>query len=380
MRLFDFILSDMEGILAEWEVFAAAQLPAAANMQSLELRDHAEDIMKAVALDMRQPQSSGEQSEKSKGLAPRLRGSPETAAETHALLRERSGFNINQMIAEYRALRASVLSRWAKAYKPADTDLQDMVRFNEGIDQAIAESVAFFSVQVDQSRNLFLGMLGHDMRNPLSAIQLSAGYIAKVNAGGDVSDAAARIIRSGGRMQALLDDLLDFNRVRFGLGIDVSPIDTDLASVCTEELQQLRAANPGREIDLKVEGDARGAYDVNRVHQMLGNLVSNALKYGDANKPVRVSLAGQPTEVILAVKNQGPVIEPTFLSRIFDPLQRGPAHQADGGQDGNLGLGLYISREIAKAHGGTIAAKSDATETSFTVRLPRQHPRVNPLP
>ncbi len=174
-------------------------------------------------------------------------------------------------------------------------------------------------------------------------------------------------------MQALLDDLVDFNRVRFGLGIDVSPIDTDLETLFAEELQQLRAANPGREIDLQVEGDARGTYDVNRLHQLFGNLVSNALKYGDAEAPVRIALAGQPTEVILAVKNQGLVIEPTYLNRIFDPLQRGPAQQADGGRDGNLGLGLYISREIAKAHGGTIAAKSDATGTVFTVRLPRKH-------
>lgn len=145
---------------AERELFAAAQLPAAAHMQSLELRDHAQHILEAVARDIGKTQSRAEQSRKSKGRTPRLVDSPETAAETHALLRARSGFNINQMTAEYRALRASVLVRWADACKPADTDLHDMVRFNEGIDQAIAESVAFFTAQMEQGRNSIFGDVG----------------------------------------------------------------------------------------------------------------------------------------------------------------------------------------------------------------------------
>ena len=285
-------------------------------------------------------------------------------------MRARSGFNITQLTAEYRALRASVLSRWADVCDPESMDLQEMIRFNEAIDQAIAESVAFYSVQVDQARNLFLGMLGHDLRSPLSAIQLSAGYLAKLNAGENVSAAASRIIRSGSRMQALLDDLLDFNRTKLGLGISITPAEVDLTKVIADELQVLRSAYPDRSIELQIEGDARGVWDAGRLHQLLGNLVSNALKYGDSDAPVRVTLTGSPTDVVLAVKNNGPVIDASYLAQIFDPLVRG-ANQQSTDQDGSLGLGLFIAREIVTAHGGDIRAQSEKGETVFTVRLPR---------
>lgn len=371
MRLADFILRDMEGILADWEAFAAAQVPAAANMQSFALRDHAQQILEAVAHDIRTPQTRDEQVQKSLGHAPQTTGAAQTAAQVHAHLRARSGFEIIQMAGEYRALRTSVLRRWADAWAPATTDLQDVIRFNEAIDQAIVESVSAFTVNTDQARNFFLGMLAHDMRGPLSTIQLSAGYIAKRDAGEDVSTAASRILRSSKHMGALLNDLLDFNRIKFGLGLDIAPEELDLAYDVADELQQLRVAHPGRNITLEVDGDVRGVWDANRLDQVLGNLVSNAVKYGDPDAPVRVVLTGLPSEITLAVKNRGPMIKPSYLAQIFDPLKRGPEHQAGSGREGNLGLGLYISREIAVAHGGTITAQSDETETVFTVCLPR---------
>ena len=374
MRLADFILADMENILVDWEAFAATQLPSAASMNALELRDHAEDILKAVAKDIIQPQTADEEGAKSRGQAPKLAGAAETAAQTHALLRARSGFNINQMTAEYRALRASVLRRWAAACGPAAPDVHDVIRFNEAIDQAIAESVASFSMQVEQARNFFLGMLGHDMRSPLSAIKMSAEYLSKLNAGETISAAALRIVRSGSRMQALLDDLLDFNRTRFGLGISVDPSEIDLARVFADELQQLRSAHPGAQIELTTTGEVRGVWDEHRLGQLLSNLVVNALKYGNRDTPVRVELQGRATEVVFEVINRGPQIAPRFLSQIFDPLKRGTEHEASSGRDGSLGLGLYIARGIATAHGGTITVKSEDGQTVFRVRLPRRVP------
>lgn len=113
MRLSDFIRNDIDAILAEWEAFAATLLPAAAGLNSLALRDHAPHILEAVAKDLDTPQTALEQSEKSKGRAPVIEGAPETAAQTHAVLRARGGFDINQLVAEYRALRAPVDSRRA---------------------------------------------------------------------------------------------------------------------------------------------------------------------------------------------------------------------------------------------------------------------------
>jgi len=373
MRLADFILRDMEAILVEWEAFAATLLPSAASMTPLALRDHARQILEAVAADLTTFQSRAAQAEKSMGRAPRLLGAPETAAETHAVLRARSGFNINQLAAEYRALRASVLRLWMDACPPADTRMEDVIRFNEAIDQALAESIGFFSAQSEQARDLLLGMLGHDMRSPLQTIQMTASYLVALNAGANVSDAASRLIFSGARIKALLDDLVDFNRTRLGLGINITPTDVDLAILFAQELEQLRAAHPDRRLVLEVVGDSEGLWDGLRLQQLLGNLVTNAIKYGAPDAPVHVVVSGEEADLRFEVKNAGPAIERSALDHIFDPLKRGPEHENSYSADGSLGLGLYIAREIVRAHRGEIEAWSDETETVFAVRLPRQH-------
>jgi signal transduction histidine kinase len=275
------------------------------------------------------------------------------------------------MAAEYRALRASVLYLWTKKSEPNAVDPQEMIRFNEAIDQAIAESVAFFSAQIDNERNLFLGMLGHDMRSPLQVIQLTAVQLSKLDAGPDVATCAARLAKSTRSLKALLDDLLDFNRTKLGLGIMISPAPVDLAEAFSGEIEQLRTANPGRTIEMEVDGDVSGVWDINRLNQLLGNLVVNALEYGAFSSPVKIVLTGLPGEVVIAVCNEGPQIEQSMLARIFEPLKRGLEQPLVSGTDGSMGLGLYIAREITTAHGGDIAASSDEKETAFTVRLPR---------
>jgi signal transduction histidine kinase len=321
MRLAEFILHNMEAILAEWEAFAATLLPAALGMPPLALRDHAQPILEAVAKDLSTPQTREAQSEKSKGRAPQVAGAPETAAQTHAVLRARGGFDINQLVAEYRALRASVLRLWVDASPLDETGVEDVIRFNEAIDQAVAESVGHFHAQVERARNLLLGMLGHDMRSPLQAIQATASGLAALSAGEQVSSAAARLIRSGAAMQALLDDLVDFNRTRLGLGIRVVPSDMDLAAAVADELEQLRGAHPDRQIELAATGDNCGRWDGARLQQLLRNLVSNAIRYGPPDTPVRVALRGGEADVRLEVTNRGPTIEPSDLSQIFDPLK-----------------------------------------------------------
>jgi signal transduction histidine kinase len=371
MRLADFIKRDMEAILTEWETFAAAQLPAAADMDSLALRDHAEQLLRAIVKDISSPQNDEEREQKSKGRAARPKDARNTEAETHALLRAQSGFTMNQLAAEYRSLRASVLHLWTKACEPSAIDPRDVYRFNEAIDQAVAESVAFFSAQIENERNLFLGMLGHDMRSPLQVIQATATYLSKLDLGTDVATCAARLSKSTRSLKALLDDLLDFNRTKLGLGVTISPAAVNLAEAFSAELEQLRVANPGRRIELEVGGDASGVWDINRLIQLLDNLVINAFKYGASSSPVKVVLNGSVVEVVFSVHNRGPTIEQSVLAQIFEPLKRGSDHQPGAGSDGSMGLGLYIAREIAIAHHGDISAKSDENETVFTVRLPR---------
>jgi signal transduction histidine kinase len=374
MRLADFILRDMDAILAEWETFAATLLPAASGMTPLALRDHAQVILEAVARDLTTPQTREAQSQKSQGRAPIVTGAPETAAQTHAVLRARSGFDINQMVAEYRALRASVLRLWMDASPLDAPGVDDIIRFNEAIDQAVAESVGHFHTQVERARNLLLGMLGHDMRSPLSTILNTASYLAALKAGEHVSLAAARLIRSGASMQALLDDLVDFNRTKLGLGIKVVPSDIDLAATLADEVEQLRGAHPTRRIELAAAGDTRGRWDGLRMQQLLRNLVLNAIRYGSPDTPVRVTLRGVGADVRLDVTNTGPIIDPAALGQIFDPLKRGPAPHEDQDTSSGLGLGLFIVREIARAHAGEVEVRSEGGETTFAVRLPRHVP------
>ena len=170
-------------------------------------------------------------------------------------------------------------------------------------------------------------------------------------------------------MQALLNDLLDFNRVTLGLGIRVTRTPTDLASLCAEEIDQIRAAHPDHSVELEVAGNCHGVWDGGRIRQLLDNLVTNAINYGTPDTPVHVALAGGKDEVRLAVTNIGHIDQGT-LAPIFEPLKRGTGH--DHTNDFGLGLGLYIASEIAKAHGGTVEAMSEASSTTFTAHLPRR--------
>jgi len=371
MGLSEFIDRNMEAILDEWDNFAAAQLPAASRMNAGALRDHAEEILRAVAKDIMTPQTSEEQSQKAKGRALRAVDAAETAAETHAFLRARSGFDINQMAAEYRALRASVLHLWAAAGKSGLSNYRDMMRFNEAIDQAVAESVAFFSTKLTEERNLLLGMMGHDMRSPLHVVQLSASYLAQLDLGDRVSVAANRIIKSSIQLKLFLDDLVDFNRTNMGLGIQIAPVAVNLASLFADALEELRVSHPDRLIELQVTGDVSGIWDPHRLQQVLNNLVLNALKYGMRDAPVKVVVVGTPRRVEFEVHNRGRRIEQPTLDHIFDPLVRGSEARSNSETDGSLGLGLYIARVITIAHEGDITVRSDEIETVFSVRLPK---------
>jgi signal transduction histidine kinase len=369
MRLGEFILQNMEAILAHWEAFAATRLPAAEIMGPLALRDHAQQILEAIVKDLKTSQTRQAQTDKSMGLAPVISSAMETAAETHAVLRARSGFDINQLAAEYRALRASVLQLWTDRCNPNDIVMDDVIRFGEAMDQALSESISFFSSTVEESRNLLLGMLGHDMRSPLQTIQATSTFLAALNAGEAISEAAYRLIRSGARMQALMDDLLDFNRSNLGLGIHVNPSEVNLANTLRDEVDMLQVAHPNRRITLEMSGDLHGVWDSLRLQQVLANLVLNALKHGKQDTPVHVVVTDNGGTVRVEVKNAGPIIAKSTLNWIFEPLKRGIAAEHTSSE--GLGLGLYIAREIAKSHGGDIQARSTESETVFSLILPR---------
>jgi PAS domain S-box-containing protein len=229
-------------------------------------------------------------------------------------------------------------------------------------------------------RERFLGIVSHDLRNPLNAILLSANALMR-------SDcvvkqhlkAVRRITTSTERMVRMIGELLDFTRGRLGGGIPVSPRPANLRHLCRHVLEELEAVHLDRELRLRAEGDFQGTWDPDRLAQLLGNLGKNALDYSPADTPVDFTLHDEGGTLCVEVHNEGPPIPQQLLAGIFEPFRRavkGDAHPTSG-----LGLGLFIVQEIARAHGGTVEVCSrEGQGTTFTVRLPRHSPPGTPAP
>jgi signal transduction histidine kinase len=215
-----------------------------------------------------------------------------------------------------------------------------------------------------------LGVVGHDLRNPLGAVHMSAALLMKRGGlEGWQARTVERMRSSAGRMGRIIADLLSYTRTRLGSGIPIQPRPADLGAVVGRVVDELRAANPDREIEVAAAGDLSGTWDPDRLEQVASNLVSNAVDHGDPGKPVRIALAGDAGEVILSVRNEGPGMPPEVLAHLFEPFSRPPDERSR--KASGLGLGLYIAREIVRGHGGDISAKAGDGETAVTVRLPR---------
>jgi signal transduction histidine kinase len=252
-RLSTFIRQNIEPILAEWETFARA-LPPGDTMDISALRDHAKDMLGVIARDLDVPQTAQEQSDKSKGASDADDSAVATAAQEHGAGRAESGFSVGQMVAEFRALRASVMRLWSHTPQEVrTTDLEDMTRFNEAIDQAIAESITRYTQEIGQSKERFLAILGHDLRNPVGAIVTSTRFMLETN---EQSHALPEpylslvggIARSARRMNQMVADLLEFARVSFGDAIPIQRAPMDVAALARDAVAEVRASYPDRDI------------------------------------------------------------------------------------------------------------------------------------
>ncbi len=375
MKLTSFISENMDKILSEWEAFARTLEPAASQMSNLALRDHAKGILQAVALDIRTRQNPEEQLQKSQGLAPDD-GGAESAASIHGALRHDSNFSLIQLSGEFRALRATVLRLWlpqVSAMSPTTTD--EMVRFNEAIDQALAESVVTYSARADLTRDLFLAVLGHDLRAPLSTLSMAGQLLMSDKTGAaQVGPIGVRVQRAARTMSIMVDDLIGYTRTQLGAGMPTTLSATDLREVCGAALEDASATHPGCKFEIDLAGELDGQFDTVRLHQLLTNLLINAAQYGGRAAPVLLRARADAQSVTLEVTNQGSAIPAASLQAIFRPLIQLPGEGDDERPRTSLGLGLFIAREIAVAHGGTIVvSSSESTGTTFTVRLPRNY-------
>lgn len=220
--------------------------------------------------------------------------------------------------------------------------------------------------EVAEFRELFLGVLSHDLRNPLNAIALAAAtLLGRGRLEAKDRETAERINRASTRIARMVAQLLDVTRLRLGGGFPLDRQPVDLGEVCRTVLEEFT----GRDTELRTEGDLRGAWDPDRLEELLSNLVGNALEYARPGTAVRVAARGEGPAVSAEVSNQGPAIPPEVLPFIFEAFRRGnPGRKS---KSGNLGLGLYIAKQIVLSHQGELDVRCVDGTTTFRVRLPR---------
>jgi signal transduction histidine kinase len=376
MKLSDFIRSRTSEIVRQWENFARTCLPAASTMDDAALRDHVVELLRFIADDMDSPQSNFEQAEKGQGRGPKL--AADTEAEKHAIMRVADGFTIDQVMGEFRALRASVLHLCTKE-SVEQFEITEITRFNECIDQVLCESLARHTTLVadvlrdsNRQKDEFISTLSHELRNPVGAISSCAEIL---NDSATKDPAVARVVdilaRQTGHLTRLLEDLLDVARIsrkRIIFKIEATDIRTCVqdavdanSQLITRKGQTIKVDMPSSPLTMHV--------DCTRVAQVVSNLVNNAVKYSPTSSTIKVSLTIDTDHAAICVTDNGVGIEARLLPHVFEAFYLNRA--GDLAKQG-LGIGLWLSRQLIEMQGGTITVESAGrgTGAEFCVRLP----------
>jgi signal transduction histidine kinase len=364
-KLAMFIRENNGPILTEWETFART-LTRGSSTDVVGLREHAQAMLEQIAADIEVPRPTRGQSENSHRRQSRGR----RAADEPGRDRAGSGFTIVEMMAEFRAVRASVTRLWLAQSPGFDRDeLDALIRFNEAIDEAIVYSFDRYARDIDETRQRFLAILSHDLRNPLAAISAAASFLGEV-AGLDPDHArlVSMIESSSTRMTNLVADMLELALNRLGDTIPIERSETNVGDLINEVVAEVRASYQQAEIEVSAQGNLTGQWDAARLAQAFTNLIGNAVQHGDGGGPIHVSTRGDDRQVSIEVRNSGPEIPGDQLRHIFDGTQ--PVSRTSGDRS-HLGLGLFIVNKIVEGHGGSIDVRSGNAETAFTVRLPK---------
>jgi signal transduction histidine kinase len=370
MRLPKFIRANPDDIERAWENFARSLTSFAPDLSDAILRNDLRDILSAMADDMESPQTSAEQQSKSKGHGPRG-GALDMISALHASARLTSGFSLEHAISEYRALRSSILFLWVRsAPKKDDIELSEVTRFNETIDQAIAELVRRYAGKDEMFNDRFVGALSHEIRNPLNTITLIAQVLAKSPLEEPQRDSVGRIHKNAESISRMVDDLAILVRSRMSLGLPLSQESFDLGALTEETLEEFKLSHPNAIFEIEKIGEVTGTWDKLRLKQMIFNLASNAITHS-SDKQAKVVVRETYEAVVLTVSNRGKPIPADEQQRIFEPfVHKGEAASAQ--PSSGLGLGLFVVRQIAETHKGSIEVVSNEIEgTTFTVKLPR---------
>lgn len=347
----DFIRNNREALLEDW-LERVRSTPSPANHSTDVLRDHLPDLLDRIADSVESGQSSRELEE---------------ISQRHARLRHEIGFDLRGLVTEYHVLRDVLLDALRSA--PGSPDDEHRAAFHAYLDTAIMEAVHCYVEERERARQLFIGILGHDLRGPINTISLMTQRLLR-----DQHDLDPRQVKRISRvssaltgMQRMIDELLDFTRGRLEGGFPVHREEGDLRELVEEAVEETRMTHPDRDVRLRMpppQERMHGEWDWDRVEQALANLLSNAVRHGEDPIEVDVQLRGDRVEI--GVANGGEVPD-DVLPTLFDPFRT-----TTGTHGGGLGLGLYIAREIAHAHGGTVEVETGPEHgTRFTLVLSR---------
>ncbi len=297
-----------------------------------------------------------------------------TTAEEHAEHVYARGFTLEEMVAEYRALRGIVMRRWIECAPTLDREAHgELLSFNEAVDDSLTAAVLGFQERIDRTRDVFAAVVAHDLRAPLGVVLASAELVLS-DAEPESHAAAAKRVRDAAlQMRRIVGDLLDLARARIGATLGIRKAPMDLSDLCRRVAENVVAASPGAGVDVDCAGDLTGHWDAGRLEQMLTNVVTNAVQYGRREARVSVAARDEGQRVVLKIHNEGRPIPFHVRRAMRNPVEvrgRGPGPERRGGQ--GLGLGLFIARSIARAHGGDVEIESQAAHgTTVTIGLPR---------
>jgi signal transduction histidine kinase len=348
----DYVRTNKQAIANQWERDVSINLKPLARLSRPALLDHLPEVLDALCAWI---ESTPREHDRHF----------DALADGHALQRLGFGIELDVLTREYSYLR-SVLQNQLMAVHSTPQVRLDLIRLDEGLDLAIFEAVRRYVQRRDQIRDRFIGILGHDLRNPLSTIVAAVHVLQKA---GDMAAREAKslevIARATQRMSRMVNDVLDFARGHLGGGIPTKLVKGDMGEICRAAADEIQTAHPSRVIDLRAEGDLSGTFDRDRLLQSFGNLLSNAIQHGEDPIEMLVSEASDHRAIVTSVINRGPAIPQAVLSNLFDPFVAASTNHA------GLGLGLYIVAEIARAHGATYDVSSSQRETRFVIRWPR---------
>lgn len=253
-------------------------------------------------------------------------------------------------------------------YKPFDphilrSKVEIFVRLYEGQRQLAEQNESL--QRALRTNEMFVAVLGHDLRNPLAAMMNLGHVVARAGESERTRSLGARICESGQRMSRLVDHMLDLAAMRAGTMV-LAPRQTDVRAVCNSVVNEIEASQPQGRIEVTSDGETWGIWDADRLQQVFSNLIGNALQHG-TGQAIQVDISGMAQQISVRVKNEGSM-SPQAAARLFQPFERGEGRGSAHG----LGLGLFIAHELVKLHGGTLCMRSEEGETEFEVILPRQ--------